>query len=74
MGRIVYCVLLVVAVLLLLGGYVAAFFRFKQGTYAIEEAIYFTGVLVPMTATVSIGWLQDRKPRGGQKLRHERRT
>jgi hypothetical protein len=63
MGRIVYRVLLIVAALLLLAGYVAAFFRFKQGTYLIGEAVYFTGVLVLMTAVVLIGWLQDRKPR-----------
>jgi hypothetical protein len=63
MIQIAYRVLLTVAVLLLLGGYVAAFFRFKQGTYAIGEAVYFTGVLVLMTAVVLIGWLQDRKPR-----------
>ncbi len=60
---IVYRALLVVAILLLAGGYVAAFFRFKQGTYAIGEAVYFTGVLGLMTATVIIGWLQDRRHR-----------
>jgi hypothetical protein len=66
MTQIAKRVLLVVACLFLLGGYTAAFFRFKQGTYAIGEAAYFTGVLVFMTAVVFIGWLQDRKPRGRQ--------
>ena len=61
MSRVIYYTLLTVAVLLLLGGFVAAFFRFKQGTYAIGEAVYFTGVLILMAATVLIGWLQDRR-------------
>jgi hypothetical protein len=62
MRQLAYRVLLIVAVLLLLGGYVAAFFRFKQG-YATGEAIYFTGVLILMTAAVFVGWLQDRRRR-----------
>jgi hypothetical protein len=54
--------LLVVAFLFLLGGYTAAFFRFRQDRYAIGEAACFTGVLVLMTVAVFIGWFQDRKP------------
>jgi hypothetical protein len=61
MIRIAKVFLLIVAVLLLLAGYTAAFFRFKQGD-AFGEAVFFTGVLVLMTIAVGVGWRQDRQP------------
>lgn len=62
MRRFAKRILFVVACLFLLGGYTAAFFKIKAEPYAIGETLYFTAVLVMLTAAVVLGVFRIAKP------------
>jgi hypothetical protein len=54
--RILGCILLAL-------GYTAAFFRFKQGTYAIDEAIVLTVALFIITVAFLADWSLESRNR-----------
>lgn len=51
----------IVAACLLLLGYAAAYFRFKQGTYLIREAVLYTVLLLVVTAVFAFDWIRSRR-------------